>query len=383
MLKSYAIISLSLVLCASMVAGQANPGFPRYFAITPENTPGVQGVPTDIDVRTFNYGADPSNGVEVTLSFNDWGATYGGWQAIGTETLNLGANDNSLDTFTHTFQAAAHTCLQVKITDFGDGGNSDESDDSTQINWDVISADEAANIDLYIPFGNAEGEEILVNGTEIVCVNNTEIIPCPNGFSHNQDRPGPQLGDADAAGGAAPGQWNAQDMMPGNSEVLTKLSIAGGYMAALDMQELTVMVRTEMGPKDGPREQIHAMITILRTTVAEILNKPHLCCIQSIKTRVLLESMLADALDAYEAGECKLALKLLRLFVQKAKLLECDLTDAEIKCLQKAVQAMVDAGLMIVREKGGPDAAKHMREAMFFRRAGLYEAALLEAAKGC
>eukprot|EP00961_Rhodomonas_salina_P009830 132499-Rhodomonas_salina.1 len=388
MAKSFILGAFTLAITVSAVAGLANPGFPRYFSIVPENTPGVQGVPTDIDVRTFNYGSDPSNGVEVTLSFNDWGATYGGWQPIGTETIDLGANGNSLDTFTHTFAAAAHTCLQAKITDPGDGGNSDESDDTIQINWDVISADDATGVDLFIPFGNADGEEIMINGTEIVCVNNTEIIPCP-GWQAGADGvkiPPPAINDADGGDDAPAPGVGADTVLEGNMEIMTRLIIAPGVMAAAGLDEITVMVRTEMGPKDGPREQIHAMVTVISSTVDTILNKPHLCCIKSIKMRVMLESILADALDAYDAGDCKLALKLLRMFVQKAKLLECELTDEEIKCLQKAIQEITAAGFMIVREKGHQPAAvkgKYLREAMFFRRSGLYEAALLEASKGC
>jgi len=177
--------------------------------------------------------------------------------------------------------------------------------------------------------------------------------------------------------------------LDGNSEVLTKLHIPSFYLNALAVKdigapgEFSIMVRTLMGPRDGEKEKIHAMITIIAGTVAELLNKPHLCCIESIKIRVLLETIIADALEAYENGDCKLAIKLLRMFVQKAKLLECDLTDEEIKCLQKAVHALVDAAFMIVRENDCPEAAAAIKEAAFFRRAGLYEAALLALGKGC
>jgi len=398
-LRSLAIIALLLAVAATLAsaADQANPGFPKYFAITPEHTPGIQGVPTDIDVRTFNYGNIDSNGVEVTLFFNDWGAIYSGWQPIGTETMDLVAGGNSLDTFTHTFEAAAHTCLKAEITDAGDGGNTDVNDDVIQINWDVVSADDAENIDLFIPFGNADGEEILINGTEIVCVNNSEIIPC-NIAQSNGQRLRLALGDAADPTAGAPGQVG-DTVMAGNSEVLTRLRIPAGYMTALDLDEFTVMVRTEMGPQEGPREQVHAMVTVLKTTVAEILNKPHLCCLKSVKMRVMLETIIADALNAYEAGDGQLALKLLRIFVQKAKLLECDLTDEEITCIQKAIQAMTDAGLMIAREFSAAASAAGRRntnpgavnffkdfdrdsDAQWFRRAGLYEAALLTAAKG-
>lgn len=381
MWRSFAVV-LAVALAASSVSGDKNPGFPPYFAITPENTPGVQGVPTGIDVRTWNTGTEATNGVEVSLFFNDWGAIYSGWQLIGSQTVDLpaGPGGNELKTFTHTFQAAAHTCLKAEITDAPDG-NDDTTDDTIQINWDVISADDAADIELYIPFGNADGEEIIISGTEVVCVNGTEIIQCP--FTADGDRiPRPAV--VEDGGACVPGGCG-DTALDGNSEILAKATVAKDYMTGLALDELTFMVRTEMGPKDGPKEKIHAMITILKTTVAEVLNKPHLCCIESIKTRVLLESILADALDAYEAdpSDCRLALKLLRMFVQKAKLLECDLTDEEIKCIQKAVQAIVDAGLMIVRENGNAKASAYLKEAMFFRRSGLYEATLLEAAKGC
>lgn len=387
-------VALFAVAITGVVGQNGNPGFPSYFAITPENTPGVQGVPTDIDAWTFNYGSDPVTDVKIELSHSGWGMGYAGWVPIGTTTFDLAAGANYQHTFTHTFDFAAHACLQVVIVDPGSGGNTDTNDDRVQINWDVISADDAQEIDLYIPFGNGADEEIVVNGTEIVCVNGTEIIPCP--FARRQPPGGVRraggldyrLSDADT-GGSAPGD-GADTTMDANSEILTRLSIPPNYIRDTTGDSTTVMVRAEMGPAGGPREKIHAMITIMRTTVATLLNEPHLCCIQSIKLRVMLESILADALDAYEAKDCKLALKLLRMFVQKAKLLECDLTDDEIKCIQKAIHKIVDAGLMIVRELGDDSTVakaerkkKILQEAIFFRRSGLYEAALLEAGKAC
>eukprot|EP00961_Rhodomonas_salina_P154714 2083952-Rhodomonas_salina.1 len=74
-MRFFLVLTTCLCLCIS-VSGDKNPGFPPYFAITPENTPGVQGVPTGIDVRTWNTGTEATNGVEVSLFFNDWGAIY-------------------------------------------------------------------------------------------------------------------------------------------------------------------------------------------------------------------------------------------------------------------------------------------------------------------
>ena len=50
----------------------------------------------------------------------------------------------------------------------------------------------------------------------------------------------------------------------------------------------------------------------------------------------------------------------------------------------KAILKIVDAGIMIAREMGkSPSKMTYLQEAHFFRRAGLLEAALLEAAKAC
>mmetsp|Transcript_5809 Transcript_5809/g.13923 ORF Transcript_5809/g.13923 Transcript_5809/m.13923 type:complete len:587 (+) Transcript_5809:128-1888(+) len=327
------------------LAADADPGFPVYgnLVIVPDSFPGIVGVNTDIDVRAFNYGTQASSSFEVELSYNDWGVTYQGWQSLGTlpysAATGIPAPGNEMKTFSHVFANRAHTCLQAQILNAAD--NMDTSNDRTQINWEVVHADE--DYHMWVPFGNAANEDIVVNGTTISCFKDGIPVACFPGWEGGVDADGqpcrecpapePELRDA-------PGM-HGDSVLRANQEQVALVT-----MPAIPAEGMVVLVQAMM---DG--ELNHVMINVVKTTVSELLNTAHFCCIKSVRTRVLLESMLADALEAFEAGDCKRALKLLRMFVQKAILLECDLTDAEIACIEKAILKIVDAGIMIARGK--------------------------------
>jgi len=343
-------------------------GFDRFFAIRPEHFPAIVGINSEIEVLMLNHGNADTTGAVVELSMNDWGVTYGGWQPMSTLTYDVLAGNNAVQSFNHVFPSRAHVCLRARITNPGTGGNSNPWNDITQVNLQVLNAGEAYT--LFIPFGNAADEEIVVSGTQILCLTNGTVGPCAMAVISGTARR--MLSDALPVLHDAPG-YGQDDVMGPNSEQIARLELP--YVPD---EGLTVVVEAVMNGETN-----NVMLNVVRTSVAGLFNEAHLCCIKSVRTRVLLEVMLADALEAYEAGECKKAMKLLRMLVQKAMLLECDLDPDEVRCIEQFVLKLVDAAIMIAHEKDGASQLASLQEAHFFRRQGLYEAALMEAAKAC
>lgn len=344
---------------------EADPAFPYYgnALILPDTTPGIVGITSTIAVTVFNEGAVPTGAFVVELAFSDWGVTYMGWQSIGV--LPYGAAPiapaaTETQTFSHVFANRAHTCLQARISNTAPGENAETTNDRTQLNWEVVHAD--GDYSMQVPFGNAADEAIVVDNVSVGCLVDGSLAPC-----FGLDADGNPAADE-------PTLVGAPSALGANEEVVATVNMTG-----IAPGGMVVVVQASLNG-----EVNNVMISVVATTVSALLNEPHLCCIASIKTRVLLETMLADALTAYEDGECRKAIKLLRLAVQKTILLECDLSDAEIACAEKAILKLVDAAIIIAREKGAAaNGAQALQEAHFFRRAGLYEAALLEAAKAC
>lgn len=141
-------------------------------------------------------------------------------------------------------------------------------------------------------------------------------------------------------------------------------------------------------------ELSQVVVQLMPTSVEAILNAPRLCCIASVRVRNMLESILAEALHAYEAGDCRRVMKLLRLFVQKAGQLMCDLTEAERACVHKAIAYLVDAARMVAIESGArrrvqprwtmpPSLPMSLQQGDYYRLQGNAEAAIHEYAKAC
>eukprot|EP00961_Rhodomonas_salina_P285137 3852995-Rhodomonas_salina.1 len=180
---SSALFVLALV-AAVQAQAPADPGFPTgMYAIRPDPSPGIVDELNQITVLTMNYGGSDATGVEVELNYNDWGVTYHGWQTIGTTVVDIPANGNVEHVFEHIFENRAHTCLEVKVLNVASGGNDATFNDRTQINWEVVNAGE--DVYIYIPFGNGADEEIVVNGTEILCMVNDTFVPCPGKGRHD------------------------------------------------------------------------------------------------------------------------------------------------------------------------------------------------------
>jgi hypothetical protein len=446
--RYFAAPLLLLILALDSANAQADPTFAMWpFNIRPDPTPGIVGDVNDIHVTAFNGGNADTTNLEIVLSYNDWGVTYMGWQEIGRANIaSLDAQNYAERTLQHVFNNRAHICLEAKYssTGVGTGGNTNTWNDRTQINWEVVYADESTYV--YVPFGNGADEDIVVNGTEIVCLLNGTEVPCDGGYSgggggggvnerdcydespdtadgeiccisilgqsvpccndelmqdatigdnatccdgelgrvfceDNQGRrrsftnsKGRRAGDLGDFVQTPPSLINAPATLAANSEQVAVLKVP-----EIADNGMTVMVNANMNGQYN-----NVMIQVVKITIEELFNTPMFCCIKSIKIRVMLETMLAEAMEAWEQGMCKKAIKILRQLLQKMILLLCDMDKEEKACIEKALLRINDLTRLIsIRCCGADPLGSEIREGDFFRRAGLYEAAALEYAQAC
>lgn len=157
-----ATLLLLLATCGVYSQETANPKIPfyGYGAIVASPSIPVAGEVTDITVTVENTGVADAKGVDVVLSSNDWGATFGGWVEIGVQTVDIPGNSEVQLSFSAVFDSAAHTCLQAQVGSVAEGGNSNENDDRGQINLEVINS--GGNSTYAVPIRNNEKEEITV-----------------------------------------------------------------------------------------------------------------------------------------------------------------------------------------------------------------------------
>jgi len=328
----------------------ADPGFGNG-AISLLSAPGG-GVSTEIEVTASNFGPSNSEEVEVQVSVGEWGVISGGWVVVGSLQYDILAGQSTAATLSHVFESRAQTSVRAEVTAGGRYGNSDESNDVTLVSNAVLYGDAA--FEFWVPFGNAGEEAVLVNGTEVLCLfadGSVGSCCCVGSDAGSQqarraDDAGPNDGNAmlatDVLLVGAPGQDGQQTTLEAKQEVVATVEVpevpAGG---------MTLVVRSYVG---GQKTDV--LVRVEQMSATALLNKPSLCCIRGIEVRVLLESLLLDALLAYEAQDCRRSLKLLRLFAQKAVLVECDLSEDGVRCIEQALQKAVDAGLMIAFETG-------------------------------
>lgn len=162
---SAAVVGLGLAAVLAGARAGVNPQVPFYGGGTIIATPAypIVGENTHIEVVVGNTGDQPASNVQVQASFNDWGVTFFGWQAIGTVTIpSIPAGGTAIAEFDHVFQNRAHTCLEALI--LGADQNDDPNDDRGQINLEVINAGETFTYD--VPVRN-EGDgplDLLVLG---------------------------------------------------------------------------------------------------------------------------------------------------------------------------------------------------------------------------
>ncbi len=142
--------------------------------ITVNPNPAVTYANTHIDVEIENNGANAASGIHVLLSYNDWGLSFNGWQPIDTEVVStsLQPATSAVVGFDHVFLGAAHTCLQAKITQVDAGGNTIISDDSAQLNLEVINVhgDGKGDASFAVPLRNDGNKPIEVLRPKVFCL---------------------------------------------------------------------------------------------------------------------------------------------------------------------------------------------------------------------
>mmetsp|Transcript_1015 Transcript_1015/g.2375 ORF Transcript_1015/g.2375 Transcript_1015/m.2375 type:complete len:446 (-) Transcript_1015:107-1444(-) len=156
---------------------------------------------------------------------------------------------------------------------------------------------------------------------------------------------------------------NAPDVIPAYSEVLVEV-----------VASIPENVRLVISANNAS-----AVVDLVRTSVEEILNSQLLCCLKSVRRRVLLGKVLRDALVAYEEGDFALVQDLLRFFARFARIAECDVSDAENICLEKAIDAVMAVARMVAEEagSGAPELEAYGASADELRRRGDAEAAMM------
>eukprot|EP00961_Rhodomonas_salina_P081336 1093668-Rhodomonas_salina.3 len=89
-------------------------------------------------------------------------------------------------------------------------------------------------------------------------------------------------------------------------------------------------------------------------------------------------------MEAWEAQECKKAIKAVRKVMEKMERLLCELERGEKACVEKALLRLNDLGRLIsLRCCHADPVGPLISEADLLRRAGLYQAALLQYAQAC
>lgn len=127
----------------------ANPGLPfyGYGSIVPVPNPAIVNENTVITVTVGNDGTTAATNVDVKLSYNDWGVTFFGWQAISTQSIaSIPASGTANAVFNNIFPDATHTCLEALITAADE--NTDTGDDRGQINMEVVNGGSTVSYDV-------------------------------------------------------------------------------------------------------------------------------------------------------------------------------------------------------------------------------------------
>eukprot|EP00961_Rhodomonas_salina_P062334 836762-Rhodomonas_salina.1 len=300
-----------------------------YGIIDPTPNPAVAGEPVFIDVVVGNDGSNDATGVELKLSYNDWSIGFGGWTEIETKFVDIanGTATSLLVPFTHTFTSAVHTCLEAKIVSVETGGDTNPNDNRAQINLEVVMCD-AAECSFGVPVVNNHDAPIVVGNFVVGCkprehpdgaAAESALVPCE--FDVEVDVPG--LRD------------DGTLLLPAQSEVLARLSAtfaSGSLSSGAAVRDVFVEAADLTSGSAG--EANHVLVRMVPMAVADMLSFP-LCCVKRVRTRVLLERSIAQALDALDAGDWRLAVRLLRGLLQRVELLACDLSPDEKACLER------------------------------------------------
>ncbi len=135
-------VAAGCLFAATAAFAGANPSISwNYGTITATPQYPIVGESAHIAVVVGNSGPDTATGVQVKISFNDWGVTFQGWQEIATVTIpSIPAGGTVLAETDYVFQNRTHTCVEAVVV--GSSDNSDPNDDRGQINLEVINSGE-------------------------------------------------------------------------------------------------------------------------------------------------------------------------------------------------------------------------------------------------
>ncbi len=152
-----------LTSAASAFAG-ANPSIGwNYGTIVATPHYPIVGETAKIAVLVTNPGDAVATGVQVKVSFNDWGVTFMGWQEIDTVPAPpIPAGGSVTVEVNHAFVSRTHTCVEAIVV--GATENTNPDDDRGQINLEVVNAGETFSWDVPVVNNGDQPLHLLVVG---------------------------------------------------------------------------------------------------------------------------------------------------------------------------------------------------------------------------
>eukprot|EP00961_Rhodomonas_salina_P073732 990807-Rhodomonas_salina.1 len=150
---------------------EANPQIPwlGYGAITYSPNPPVVNEETTVHVRVRNGGGMPAEGVEVTLSWAEFGFGFDEGEEIGSSTTDIGAGEEVVLSFTHVFRNRARSSFVAQVKSVDNGGNCQTWDDTGVVNLDLLHVEVDGNATFDVPVRNTGSEPLAVKELEVFC----------------------------------------------------------------------------------------------------------------------------------------------------------------------------------------------------------------------
>eukprot|EP00961_Rhodomonas_salina_P281556 3804200-Rhodomonas_salina.2 len=180
--------------------------------------------------------------------------------------------------------------------------------------------------------GDDEAERAVKAKIDVKCDNGAAFIDCP--FPVVLDVTGSILSVAVRRPVLTQGTPLPGMDADGNLDLAAEDDVMGHLEADLSnvsKGEYHVVVR---GTDQETFEETFCKLTVVKTAVAELIDAPSFCCMESLRARVLLEKLVLLAKKAYKRGDPKLAIRRIRLVIQKSLLEECHRDVGEVGCLE-------------------------------------------------
>jgi len=356
-----------------------------YNDITFSPNPPVIGDVTSIHVRLGNSGKQPASGVEVTLSWAEFGLAFNGYELIGTQVAaELAAESELLLTFRHVFQSRARISLRAEITATDAGGNANTWDDVGMVNLNVLHVG-GNNATFEVPLRNNGDAPLTLTEVSVFCSTyralTEEDLPFPIEWGGTRSFVDDWQGETafritgtvhfvdDWQGETAYFKTRNKDVRLDWEECSFKTGLfassgeeLGSEITLAPGEEQIVSVVADgfnaggaawvgLGAYDAATNAwTHAMTLLKPATPAEIFNSPLLCCISSVRLRVLLGRKLAVALITYEAGDIAGALSILRFVASDAEQLNCLVPNKDRDCLERLLLMVTQLGRLLAKE---------------------------------